>query len=263
MSRISKALIGGNWKCNGTHKSVHEYVQLLNKSGPFSPNSEVVLAVPHVHLQFLKDVIRDDINVCAEDVAYKRGFGAYTGEVSAEMLLDLGIKWTLTGHSERRLGFGFPGETNEVVAAKTKNALEVGMNVILCIGEQLEDRQQNRTMDVCIGQLKAVKDVIPLDHWKNVVIAYEPVWAIGTGVTATPAQAQETHLNIRSWLKDNLNQDIASTTRIIYGGSANSKNCKDLFSMEDIDGFLVGGASLKPEFVDIINCTKDTLKFQH
>lgn len=172
------------------------------------------------------------------------------------MLLDAQIHWTLTGHSERRVGFGYPGETSEVVAVKTKNAVDVGMSVIACIGEQLADRQNGTTMVVCAEQLEAIKKALKEEDWKKVVIAYEPVWAIGTGVTATPQQAQETHLNIREWLKKNVSPAVAKETRILYGGSATAANCNDLYAQPDINGFLVGGASMKAEFVNIINCTK-------
>ena len=169
---------------------------------------------------------------------------------------DSNIEWTLTGHSERRVGFGIPGETSAVVGTKTKNAIDAGLSVIACIGEQLSDRQSGNTMTVCSEQLSAIKAALTEADWKKVVIAYEPVWAIGTGVTATPAQAQETHAQIRQWLSDNVSPTVARETRIIYGGSATAANCNDLYAQPDINGFLVGGASLKPEFVNIINCTK-------
>lgn len=172
------------------------------------------------------------------------------------MLVDAGIKWTLTGHSERRVGFGYPGETNNVVGVKTKNAISKGMSVMACIGEQLADRQNGSTMKVCSEQLEAIKAALTEADWKNVVVAYEPVWAIGTGVTASPQQAQETHAEIRAWLRKHVSSTVAAETRIIYGGSATAANCKELYAQPDINGFLVGGASLKAEFVDIINCTK-------
>ena len=172
------------------------------------------------------------------------------------MLADAGIKWTLTGHSERRVGFGFPGETSDVVGIKTKNAINSGLSVMACIGEQLADRQNGTTMNVCAEQLEAIKNALETADWKKVVIAYEPVWAIGTGVTASPEQAQDTHKEIREWLAKNINAEVAAETRIIYGGSASAANCDALYAQPDINGFLVGGASLKAEFLNIINCTK-------
>lgn len=204
----------------------------------------------------MKGLIRPDIAVSAEDVGFKKGYGAFTGEHSAEMLADSGIKWTLTGHSERRVGFGFPGETSHVVGVKTKNSIDAGLSVIVCIGEQLADRQNGSTMKVCAEQLEAVKAALTEADWKKVVIAYEPVWAIGTGVTASPQQAQETHSEIRGWLSKHISNTVANETRIIYGGSATAANCNELYAQKDINGFLVGGASLKAEFVNIINCTK-------
>ena len=137
MSKITKALIGGNWKCNGTVNSVASMIDVLNASGPFSANSEVVIAGPAIHLSTMKKRFRRDIAACAEDVSFKSGYGAMTGEMSAEMLTDSGINWTLTGHSERRVGFGMPGETSHIVGVKTKNAIDAGMSVMACIGEQL------------------------------------------------------------------------------------------------------------------------------
>lgn len=231
-------------------------VETLNKAGPFSANSEIVIAVPSIHLATAKATFRPDIAVAAEDVGFKKGYGAYTGELSAEILADSGIKWTLTGHSERRVGFGYPGETSDVVGVKTKNAVDVGISVMACIGEMLADRQNGTTMKVCAEQLEALKKHLTVADWKKVVIAYEPVWAIGTGVTASPQQAQETHADIRAWLAKNISPAVAAETRILYGGSATAGNCNELYACPDINGFLVGGASLKPEFVSIINCTK-------
>ena len=134
-----------------------EMVKVLNAAGPLSANSEVVIAAPSIHLAYAKANFRPEIAVCAEDVAFMKGYGAYTGEQTAEMLVDSGIQWTLTGHSERRVGFGYPGETSEVVGIKTKNAIDQGMSVMACIGEQLADREAGTTMDVCAEQLNAIK----------------------------------------------------------------------------------------------------------
>lgn len=198
-------------------------------------------------------MFRPDIAVSAEDVGFKKGYGAFTGEISAEMLADSGIKWTLTGHSERRVGFGYPGETSAVVGVKTKNAIDCGISVMACIGEMLADREKGTTMKVCAEQLEGIKAALTEADWKKVVIAYEPVWAIGTGVTASPKQAQETHADIRKWLAKNISAKVAAETRIIYGGSASASNCDELYSQPDINGFLVGGASMKDEFVKVIS----------
>ena len=165
---------------------------------------------------------------------------------------DFGINWTLIGHSERR--HTVAEESDELIAEKTKIALANGVKVILCIGELLEDREAGKTMDVCKAQLQAVINVLEEKDWENIVIAYEPVWAIGTGKVATPDQAEETHAQIRAFMASSVSPAVAENVRIVYGGSVNAKNCDNLISKEDIDGFLVGGASLKPEFVQIINC---------
>lgn len=180
------------------------------------------------------------------------GFGAYTGEISAQMLLDSGVQWTLTGHSERRIGFGIPGETNELVGRKTAVAVQAGMSVIACIGEQLADRENGTTMEVCSAQLAAISAQLQPEDWAKVVIAYEPVWAIGTGKVATPEQAEETHRQIREWVAAHVSAEVAAAVRIVYGGSVKGSNCRALIACPNIDGFLVGGASLLPEFADII-----------
>ncbi|KAM7259143.1 hypothetical protein ACFE04_014884 [Oxalis oulophora] len=175
--------------------------------------------------------------------------GAFTGEISGEQLKDIGCKWVILGHSERRHVIG---ETDEFIGKKAAYALSQGLGVMACIGELLEEREAGKTFDVCYKQLKAYADAVP--NWDDIVIAYEPVWAIGTGKVATPQQAQEVHVAVRDWLKKNVSEDVASKTRIIYGGSVNGGNCAELAKQEDIDGFLVGGASLKgPEFATIVN----------
>jgi len=250
-------LIGGNWKCNGKVDEVKKIVDMFNAAGLLPIENEIVIAVPSIHTGYCKQTFRKEISVAAENVASHNGYGAYTGEVSGEMLKDFGISWTLTGHSERRVGFDGPGESNELVGKKTAAALKAGLSVIACIGESLKERESNETMNVCAGQLAAIASFIKNESdWKRVVIAYEPVWAIGTGKVATPEQAEETHKQIREWMVTNISKQVASDIRIIYGGSVKGNNCKALISCPNIDGFLVGGASLLPEFVDIMKATK-------
>lgn len=177
--------------------------------------------------------------------------GAFTGEISVSQLVDSGISWTILGHSERRT---IIQEADHFVAAKTKAALDGGLGVILCCGETLEQREADKTMDVILAQLSAVAKEVT--DWSKIVIAYEPVWAIGTGKTASNEQAQEVHHAIRAWLAKDVGHRTGAETRIIYGGSVSEKNCKDLAKQPDIDGFLVGGASLKPAFIDIINANQ-------
>ena len=174
--------------------------------------------------------------------------GAYTGEVSAEMLHDLDIPYVIIGHSERRQYFG---ETNETITKKIEQASNKDINVVFCIGETVDERETNKTFDVIKEQLSILKQFNTLS---KIIIAYEPVWAIGTGLTATSQQAQEVHSFIREWIKENFNKDIAETATIIYGGSIKPENIAELINQPDIDGGLVGGASLSlQKFIDIIN----------
>lgn len=167
--------------------------------------------------------------------------GAFTGEISVDQLKDSNITWTLLGHSERRVVLQ---EDDVFVASKTKAALDGGLGVILCCGESLEQREADQTIKVVTAQLGAVADKV--HDWSKIVVAYEPIWAIGTGKVATTAQAQAVHAAIRAWLKEKVSAEAAEKTRIIYGGSVSEKNCVELSKQTDIDGFLVGGASLKP-----------------
>eukprot|EP00970_Alexandrium_tamarense_P014314 scaffold4049_cov204-Alexandrium_tamarense.AAC.1 len=165
----------------------------------------------------------------------------------------MGVTWVILGHSERREGFGMAGEDSELVAKKTKKAIEEGLKVMFCIGEKKEEREAGTTMDVCASQLKAAADILSKEDWANVSIAYEPVWAIGTGLTATPEMAQETHANIRAWVAENVGQDVADAVRIQYGGSMKGANAADLLAQADIDGGLIGGASLTMDFFNCVN----------
>ncbi|KAL3265249.1 hypothetical protein HHI36_009463 [Cryptolaemus montrouzieri] len=239
-------IIGGNWKMNGDRKSIDEIIKFL-RAGSIPVNNEVVIGVPALYLDYVQQRKPKNVEIAAQN-CYKAEKGAFTGEISPDMLKDLGVKWVILGHSERRNIFG---ETDDLIAEKTAHALEKGLKVILCIGETLDERETGQTNEVCFRQMKAVANKIK--DWKNVVIAYEPVWAIGTGKTATPEQAQEVHDALRKWIAENIGKEVAESIRIQYGGSVTAANAKELARQKDIDGFLVGGASLKPEFVDIIN----------
>ncbi|KAJ9172344.1 hypothetical protein P3X46_015592 [Hevea brasiliensis] len=242
-----KFFVGGNWKCNGTTEEVKKIVTTLNEAEvPSHDVVEVVVSPPFVFIPPVKDLLRPDFQVAAQNCWVRKG-GAFTGEVSAEMLVNLSVPWVILGHSERR---SLLNESNEFVGDKVAYALSQGLKVIACIGETLEQRESGSTMAVVAAQTKAIAEKVT--NWTNVVLAYEPVWAIGTGKVATPAQAQEVHLELRKWLHDNVCAEVAASTRIIYGGSVNGANCKELAAKPDVDGFLVGGASLKPEFIDII-----------
>ncbi|KAH9829138.1 Triosephosphate isomerase [Teratosphaeria destructans] len=238
--------VGGNFKMNGTIDSIKSIVKHLNDAKVDS-NTEIVIAPPALYLLLTREHLRPGIEVAAQNV-FDKPNGAFTGEISVSQLKDSNITWTLLGHSERRV---ILQESDAFVASKTKTAIDGGIGVILCCGETLEQREANKTIDVVTAQLSAVAKEVK--DWSKIVVAYEPVWAIGTGKVATTEQAQEVHAAIRSWLGKELGKEAEEKTRIIYGGSVSEKNCRDLAKEKDIDGFLVGGASLKPAFVDIIN----------
>ncbi|KAL9141018.1 hypothetical protein ABFS82_14G075200 [Erythranthe guttata] len=242
-----KFFVGGNWKCNGTTEEVKKIVTTLNEAEvPSEDDVEVVVSPPFVFLPIVKTLLRSDFSIAAQNCWVRKG-GAFTGEISVEMLLNLGVPWVILGHSERRLVLN---ESNDFVGDKVAYAVDQGLNVIACVGETLEQRESGSTMAVVASQTKSIAERV--SSWSNIVLAYEPVWAIGTGKVATPSQAQQVHLELRKWLNDNVGAQVAASTRIIYGGSVNGANCKELAMQPDVDGFLVGGASLKPEFVDII-----------
>jgi triosephosphate isomerase len=241
-----KFLVGGNWKMNGNKKEIDGIVDFL-KAGPLDPNAEVICGAPQCYIDYARQKLPANIGVAAQN-SYKTAKGAFTGEISPAMIKDLGCEWVILGHSERRHIFG---ETDLLIAEKVLHALEAGLSVIACIGEKLDEREAGQTEAVVFRQTKAIADKIK--SWDKVVLAYEPVWAIGTGKTATPEQAQEVHAKLRDWLKANVSEQVAKKTRIIYGGSVTADNAKDLVKGGDIDGFLVGGASLKPDFIKIVN----------
>jgi len=251
MSANRRFFVGGNFKMNGNTASLTAITDHLTRS-ELDSSVEVIIAPPPCYLTTLSSQLTSQplVKLSAQNV-HENNSGAFTGEISCSMALDCGATYTILGHSERRHVFG---ESDERIGKKTAAALAAGLVVIACIGEKEEDRESGKTMDVCITQLSAFKDNI--EDWSNVVIAYEPVWAIGTGKVATPAIAQETHAHIRTWLAENVGREVGAAVRIIYGGSVNGKNCRELAGQPDIDGFLVGGAALKPEFVDIINSNK-------
>jgi triosephosphate isomerase len=241
-----KFFVGGNFKMNGTMKSIKDIVNNLNEA-KLDPNVDVVIAPPSLYLIQTAEMVKNGIQVAAQNV-YDKPNGAYTGEISVEQLKEAGIHWTILGHSERRV---ILQEDDAFIASKTKAALDGGISVIWCCGESLEQREAGKTIEVVTAQLRAVADRVK--DWSKIVIAYEPIWAIGTGKVATTQQAQDVHAAIREWLGKEVSSEAKEATRILYGGSVSEKNCKDLAQQPDIDGFLVGGASLKPAFVDIIN----------
>jgi len=244
--------VGGNFKLNpATREQKKEIIKILNDAD-VDPNTEVVIAPPTLYVLPVAEILRKDFKVAAQN-AYIKTSGAFTGEISPTQLADAGIPYVILGHSERRTLFK---ETSELVAQKTRVAIDAGLSVILCIGETLQEREAGQCTQVIETQLREVVLVTKEADWSKIVVAYEPVWAIGTGKVATTAQAQEAHNDVRKFLRQAVSPTVAEETRVIYGGSVSAGNCVELAKQPDVDGFLVGGASLKPEFVKIINSRK-------
>ena len=228
-------------------------MKLLN-SVDIPSHTDVVIAPPALYLDWLKRELHPSIHVAAQTIS-ATAHGAYTGEINAAQLADFGVQWTLVGHSERRQLYG---ASDEVVKKQIQQCTQHKLNIIACIGETDEQRKANQTFTVIDHQLAAIHAALPDPHafLTHISIAYEPVWAIGTGQTATAQQAQEVHEHIRQWLAEKVGKEVGAGVRVIYGGSVTAKNAVELISQPDVDGFLVGGASLKDEFADIIKATQ-------
>ena len=247
-----RKIIAGNWKMNMTPS---EAVKLVDTLKPLVANEEVdvVFCVPAIDIIPVAEAAKgSNIQVGAENMYYEEK-GAYTGEISPAMLTDAGVKYVILGHSERREYFA---ETNEDVNKKVLKALEHGITPIMCCGETLAQREQGVTMDFIRQQVKIGFQNVTAEQAKTVVIAYEPIWAIGTGKTATAEQAQEVCAGIRACIAEIYGEAVAEAIRIQYGGSVNADTAPELFAQKDIDGGLVGGAALKPDFGKIVNYRK-------
>lgn len=240
---MRKNIVAGNWKMN---KTLQEGVALASelKSMVQDPNCDVIVGTPFIHLATITKLLKDTpIAVAAENCA-DHVSGAYTGEVSAAMIASTGAEYCIIGHSERR---AYYGETYDILREKVQLALASNLRPIFCIGEVKEEREAGRQNEVVKAQLEGSVFNLTAEDFSKLVIAYEPVWAIGTGLTATPEQAQEIHAYIRSLIAEKYGNEIAENTSILYGGSCNAKNAAGLFANKDIDGGLIGGASLKAE----------------
>ena len=244
-----KKIIAGNWKMNMTPSEAVELVNTL-KSLVVTEEADVVFCVPAIDIIPVVEAAKgSNIQVGAENMYFEEK-GAYTGEISPNMLTDAGVKYVVLGHSERREYFA---ETNETVNKKMLKAFEHGLTPIMCCGETLEQREQGVTMDFIRQQVIVGFQNVTADQAKTAVIAYEPIWAIGTGKTATTEQAQEVCKAIRECIAEVYDEATAEAIRIQYGGSVNAATAPELFAQPDIDGGLVGGASLKPDFGKIVN----------
>lgn len=243
-------IVAGNWKMNKTLTETNALLAELAGKLP-DTDAEVMVAPTYVNLAAaVEDVKSSTIQVIAQNMHFADN-GAYTGEISADMLLDIGINTVIIGHSERRAYFG---ETDEILAKKVIKALEKNLRVVFCFGEELEDRKSDNHFNVVASQLKNALFNLKPEAWSNIVLAYEPVWAIGTGETASPEQAQEMHAFIRKTIAGEYTTEIAEAVSILYGGSVKPANAKEIFSKADVDGGLIGGAALKADdFIAIID----------
>ena len=249
--RYRKTIIAGNWKMNMTASDTKKFAEDIKAIMPRAKWCDVVVCVPFVNIPTALKACKDlRISVGARNLFYEKS-GAYTGEVSADMLKDLGVKYVIIGHSERRQYFG---ETDFTVNKKVLAALEAGLHPIICVGESLEQRELGITMELIALQVKSALAGVPAEKLRKCVIAYEPIWAIGTGKTATAEQAAEVCTSIRTTVRHLYGARIARSITIQYGGSMKPGNAAELLAQPDIDGGLIGGAALKPaDFVEIIN----------
>lgn len=240
---MRKNIVAGNWKMNKTLQEGVEFAKELNTVlSNDKPLCDVVICTPFIHLASVTSAVDASVMAVGAENCADKASGAYTGEVSAQMVASTGAKYVILGHSERR---AYYGETGAILKEKVLLALANGLTPIFCIGEVLEEREANKQNEVVKTQLaESLFDLSPEDFSK-IVLAYEPVWAIGTGKTATSQQAQEMHAYIRSVLAEKFGKEIADNTSILYGGSCNPSNAKELFSNPDVDGGLIGGAALK------------------
>lgn len=247
---MRKTIVAGNWKMNKTPREALELIETLKPLVGDNDKTEVVFCPPFVSLVLAAQAVKGtNIKIGAQNMYYEES-GAYTGEVAPEMIKECGCEYVILGHSERR---GYFGETDEIVNKKVLKAFEHDLKPIICVGETLEQREQGITVDLVRMQVKiALKDVKP-EEAKKAVIAYEPIWAIGTGRTATSVQAEEVCGAIRQVVSEIYGAEVAEEIRVQYGGSVNAGNAAELFAMPNIDGGLVGGASLKADFAKIVN----------
>jgi len=238
---MRKPFVAGNWKMHGSKASIKELITGLNQLADKVGEAQVAICPPAIYIDYANNCLSaSNIAMGAQNLCTEPKQGAFTGEVSAQMILDMGCKYVIVGHSERR---AYYGETDNVVAEKVAVALQSGLIPILCVGETLEEREADQVEAVISTQLNAILERVGIQAFETIVIAYEPIWAIGTGKTASSAQAQEVHAFIRGQLAKR-DESVAQKTIIQYGGSVKPNNAAELFSQPDIDGGLIGGASL-------------------
>jgi len=249
---MRKKIVAGNWKMNLNKEQSVQLVEGISAGlGTLSEHTEVIVSPPSIHIPYVFDAANrnEKVGVAAQNMHQAEG-GAYTGEISADMLKSVGINTVILGHSERREYFD---EDAHLLTQKVEQALEHKMKIIFCFGEKLEDRKSENHFDVVEEQLKDALFHLKESDWQHIVLAYEPVWAIGTGETASPDQAQEMHAFIRNLIMEKYGDEVSDEVSILYGGSVKPTNAQEIFSKPDVDGGLIGGASLKSEdFLAII-----------
>ncbi len=243
---MRKKVVAGNWKMNKNLQEGIELAKEVNSKVKAAGTKEVtvIIGTPFIHLSEVNKIVDPTVVAVAAQNCATEASGAYTGEISAAMVASTGSKYVILGHSERR---SYYGETDEILVKKEQRALENNLEIIFCVGEVLAERESGKHFEVVKSQLENGLFNLPADQFAHVIVAYEPVWAIGTGKTATSAQAEEMHAFIRKTIAGKYNQQVADNTSILYGGSCNAKNADELFSQPDVDGGLIGGASLKAE----------------
>lgn len=249
---MRKKVVAGNWKM---YKDKSETIELISglkeKLSKFNSNVEVIVCPPFTSIEIAKELLKGSVIHLGAQNMHFEDEGAFTGEISAKMLKSFGVEYVILGHSERRAIFG---EDDKMINKKVLKAVSVGLKPIFCIGETLEERENNKTFDVVARQLIEGLSSISNEHLNEIIVAYEPVWAIGTGKTATPSQAEEVHKYLRKLIEEKFEGSFAESMQIVYGGSVKPDNAKELFSQSNIDGGLIGGACLKADsFYDVIN----------
>lgn len=247
---MRKNIVAGNWKMNNDIQQTYNLLEEIISKKP-KTDTEIIVAPSFVSLPLAVEKLKGtEVKVAAQN-AHQNENGAFTGEVSIPMLKSIGIDTVILGHSERRAYFG---ETNSLLAEKINTALKHNFTVIYCFGEELSERKADKQFDVVENQIKEALFHLKTEHWKNIVLAYEPVWAIGTGETATPEQAQEIHAFVRQTVASEYGSTIANEVSILYGGSVKPDNAKEIFANPDVDGGLIGGAALKADdFLKIVD----------
>jgi len=243
---MRQKIVAGNWKMNNDKKATSNLIKGIRKSIKKLPleNTRIIVSPTFVNLSLaIKRAKKSEIEVVAQNMHQAKS-GAFTGEISADMLKSIGIKSVILGHSERRTHFG---ETDKILAEKVNTAIENGLEIIFCFGEVLEDRKSEQHFEVVKSQLENGLFHLESSVFKSIILAYEPVWAIGTGETASPEQAQEMHVFIRSIIEEKYNKEVSENISILYGGSVKPGNAEEIFSKPDVDGGLIGGAALKVE----------------